>query len=122
MFWHDRWPRVCRFREAMIDGLSDAPTYHKNSTRSFQRRLPLGAEVQPGGGVHFRVWAPALDWLTIEVGADPELTAARAIEAVEEEGGYFSVFVPDATAGMFYRLRTEAGAAPDPASRFQPNG
>ena len=24
-----------------------------------KRRLPIGAEPQPQGGVHFRVWAPA---------------------------------------------------------------
>ena len=27
--------------------------------RTMTRRLPVGAEVDPAGGVHFRVWAPA---------------------------------------------------------------
>ncbi|MGH9319343.1 MAG: hypothetical protein ACRD3V_05565 [Vicinamibacteria bacterium] len=29
------------------------------SAGAFIRRLPLGAEAQPDGGVHFRLWAPA---------------------------------------------------------------
>src|SRR5690606_25766983 len=32
------------------------------------RRLPIGAEVQPGGGVHFRVWAPRRERVDVVVG------------------------------------------------------
>src|SRR5437588_138280 len=36
-----------------------------------QRRLPVGAEVQPGGGVHFRVWAPARTRVEVAFDGDP---------------------------------------------------
>ena len=36
------------------------------------RRLPVGAEPQPGGGVHFRVWAPRCREVVVEIeGLDP---------------------------------------------------
>ena len=31
------------------------------------RRLPIGAEPQPGGGVHFRVWAPRRKRVVVEL-------------------------------------------------------
>ena len=34
---------------------------------SWQRRLHVGAEVQPQGGVHFRVWAPLRRAVTVEL-------------------------------------------------------
>jgi len=85
------------------------------------RRLPCGAEVLPGGGVHFRVWAPRRRRVEVvfETGGAP---AAVALEA--EDGGYFSAHAPQARAGMDYRFRLDGGAElyPDPASRFQPEG
>lgn len=81
------------------------------------RRLPIGAEVQPGGGVHFRVWAPRRRRVAVALdGGDHPLRA--------EEGGYFSGFVGEATAGDRYWLRVddERERYPDPASRFQPDG
>jgi len=82
------------------------------------RRLPVGAEVQPSGGAHFRVWAP--DRLRVDVvfegAADP--VALRA-----EPGGYFGGLAPGVPAGTRYRYRLDGGDAfPDPASRFQPEG
>ena len=85
---------------------------------TFARRLPIGAEPPPGGGVHFRVWAPRCRELAIEIeGLAPVSLAA-------EPGGYFSGSVREARAGMRYRLRPDRGdgAWPDPASRFQPDG
>ena len=83
------------------------------------RRLPVGAEVVPGG-VHVRVWAPG----------------KRSIEVVPEGGGghrpapldrdgpeHFAGIVPDLVTGARYRLRVDGGRPlPDPASRFQPEG
>ena len=83
------------------------------------RRLPVGAEVQSGGGTHFRVWAPAARTVDVvfEGGARPVLPMKR------EDGGYFSGFAAHAAAGTRYRLRLHGGVAlPDPASRFQPEG
>lgn len=85
---------------------------------SAQRRLPVGAEVQPGGGVHFRVWAPAATRIAValEGGSVHALTA--------EPDGYFSGFVAAAGVGTRYRFRLDGqdNALPDPASRCQPDG
>jgi maltooligosyltrehalose trehalohydrolase len=81
------------------------------------RRLPVGAEIQPGaGGVHFRVWAPGRKTVHVSM--------QRGEAALAAEGnGYFSGVIPAAEAGTRYRYRLDAGDAyPDPASRFQPEG
>jgi maltooligosyltrehalose trehalohydrolase len=85
------------------------------------RRLPIGAEVLPGGGVHFRVWAPhrrRVEVVTESEGAEAS-TVLRA-----EDGGYFSGLAVQAGAGTLYRFRLdeEEKLYPDPVSRFQPEG
>jgi maltooligosyltrehalose trehalohydrolase len=81
------------------------------------RRVPVGAEVQPGGGVHFRVWAPG--HLRVEVVLEGGLEIALHAEA----GGYWSGLVGQARPGQRYRYRVDGeGPFPDPASRFQPDG
>ena len=82
------------------------------------RRLPIGAEPQSGGGVHFRLWAPRCREAVVEIeGLEPE-----ALQS--ETDGYFSLWSLPARAGMRYRFRLDRGEAalPDPASRFQPEG
>jgi maltooligosyltrehalose trehalohydrolase len=79
---------------------------------NIRRRYPIGAEVLPNGGVHFRVWAPIREKLEVVIGNQ------RAIELSREAGGYFSGLVADVKAGTCYRF----GRFPDPASRFQPHG
>jgi maltooligosyltrehalose trehalohydrolase len=80
------------------------------------RRLPIGAEVQPDG-VHFRVWAPSADQLTV-VTADP-----REQPLKRDPEGYFAGFVPGLGHGDRYRYRLDRGEPlPDPASRCQPQG
>ena len=82
------------------------------------RRLPVGAECQRSGGVHFRVWAPRCQAVSVRIeGFEPVLLEAEA-------GGYFSGLVPEAGSGTRYRfcLDGETPGAPDPASRFQPEG
>jgi maltooligosyltrehalose trehalohydrolase len=44
------------------------------------------------------------------------------IELRDEGNGYYSAFVPDATAGARYWYRLDGDLSPDPASRFQPDG
>ena len=87
-----------------------------------QRSLPVGAEVQPGAGVHFRVWAPGSSKVTLLLSDHEDLADARLCPLVREEDGYWSVAVGDASTGMFYRYQLDDGAFPDIASRFQPNG
>ncbi|WP_165075107.1 malto-oligosyltrehalose trehalohydrolase [Paludisphaera rhizosphaerae] len=90
-------------REAGIESFQD------------ERRLPIGAEVRPGG-VHFRVWAPKRR--KVEV-----VLEGQAVALEPEAGGYFSGFVAGPGAGAVYQYRLDGeGSFPDPASRFQPKG
>ncbi len=90
------------------------------------RRLPVGAEVQPGGGVHFRVWAPRRKRVDVVLLAAGSMEADRTSPShrPQAEGdGCFSGFVARATAGLRCRYRLDGDACPpDPASRFQPDG
>jgi maltooligosyltrehalose trehalohydrolase len=85
---------------------------------SITRRLPVGAEPQQDGGVHFRLWAPAARevWLVIDAGVTHRMAP--------EPGGYFSALVKTVGAGARYGFRLDGGERrlPDPVSRFQPEG
>src|SRR3954464_14899573 len=96
----------------------------RSSAMSGGRRFPIGAEVLPEGGVHFRVWAPRRQSMSLLLGTGPELDLQTAAPAPmqSEEGGYFSLFLKDAKPGMFYKFRFTSGTFPDPASRCQPQG
>lgn len=82
-----------------------------------RRRFHVGAELQPGGGVHFRVWAPRARSVMLHLDG-----TEHALEA--EPDGHHSLHVPSARAGAHYgyRLNDDARILPDPASRFQPDG
>jgi maltooligosyltrehalose trehalohydrolase len=92
------------------------------------RRLPIGAEPQPDGGAHFRVWAPARRRVSVVMaesgssGTPVGSGLSRTLHA--ENGGYFSGLVADARPGDLYwfRLDHDERLYPDPASRFQPQG
>ena len=80
------------------------------------RRLPIGAEVAPSGGVHFRVWAPKRR--RVEVESDGAFT-----ELERDAHGYFAGLVPGLANGSRYKFRLDGDRRfPDPASRFQPEG
>jgi maltooligosyltrehalose trehalohydrolase len=99
------------------DVRSDLPVFDQVRV---ERRLPVGADVHPNYGSHFRVWAPRRKRVevVVEVGGEK-----RAHELTAEPNGYFSGFVADARHGTLYRYRLDGGDAfPDPASRFQPEG
>src|SRR5688572_13625787 len=83
------------------------------------RRFPVGAEAQPSGGTHFRVWAPAPRnvELVIKRGERP---CPVALE--RETDGYYSAFVGNAGPGDRYQYRIDGQLLADPASRFQPEG
>lgn len=91
------------------------------------RRLPVGAEVLAGGGVHFRVWAPRRKTVQVVIEGGPGYLGADGAQAIElgrEADGYFSGAVPGTNDGTLYRYRLDSGGDlfPDPASRFQPEG
>ncbi len=89
----------------------------------FVRKYPAGAEMAPGGGVHFRVWAPRFKSVSLLLltGAGDWAKAER-IELSRDDHGYHQALVPKATAGMVYKYDLGHGSFPDPASRFQPEG
>jgi len=92
------------------------------------RRLAAGADVQPDGSTHFRVWAPRPRDIRlvieqrieqrIEPGSGPEVEVPLA----HEGDGYLSARVPDVGAGDRYRYRLDGRLFADPASRCQPEG
>ena len=77
--------------------------------------LPFGAELQSGGGVRLRFFAPAAKAVQLEM-------EGHAPAAMHADGhGWHELQVRDAGAGARYRYRLPDGTAvPDPASRFQP--
>src|SRR5258708_17911072 len=95
-----------------------------STTARLHRRLPVGAEVTPGG-VHSRVWSPGHRrvGLVAKTRFDCE-SPAVTIELRQESEGYFSSRVPQLTAGAHYGFLLEGHShvLPDPASRFQPQG
>jgi maltooligosyltrehalose trehalohydrolase len=89
------------------------------------RHLPVGADIMPSGGVHFRVWAP--DVRNVDVIASParDLSTPAATTRLErEDSGYHSGLVEIAGPGWCYKYRLDdaPSAYPDPATRFQPEG
>ncbi len=84
------------------------------------RRLPVGAEAHPAGGVHFRVWAPESKHVAVELERDRR--KADSFPLKPEKNGYFSEWISIAKAGDRYKFRLDTGAFPDPVSRFQPEG
>jgi maltooligosyltrehalose trehalohydrolase len=87
------------------------------------RRFPIGAEVQPEGGAHFRVWAPSRR--RVEVVMDPADGGGQNVTLLQTQGaGYFGGLARWAQAGVRYwfRLDDEEQFYPDPASRYQPEG
>ena len=89
-------------------------------TQNITRRLPVGAEVLPQGGIHFRVWAPKVRSVQLVMEGDAEV----ALSEESHNQGIFSGFVANANHSTRYRFRLGEGSElfPDPASRFQPEG
>ncbi len=88
------------------------------------RRLALGAEALPEGGVDFRVWAPRRRRVEVVFEPGPGTAQPPPPTALEPEpDGYFAGVVEAAAPGSLYRFRLDGeGPYPDPASRFQPDG
>ncbi|KAA5606317.1 malto-oligosyltrehalose trehalohydrolase [Roseospira marina] len=86
--------------------------------------MPFGAEVLPEGGVRFRLWAPdvetvALEIVTGEAAHGLAVTDRQTMVAIGD--GWWMLEVPDAGPDTLYRYRLPDGlAVPDPASRHQP--
>ncbi len=78
--------------------------------------MPFGAQVA-GGGTRFRLWAPACERVTLELGRE----TSRAVEMTAQEGGFHEARVEGVAAGTAYAFRLPDGTrVPDPASRSNP--
>ena len=88
------------------------------------RRLPVGAEVLPNGGVHFRVWAPRAGKLALVLRGMKGTKPPNEMPMMPEDKGYWSCTQADAAAGSDYGFRIDGSEKiyPDPASRCQPEG
>jgi len=83
--------------------------------------LPVGAELQREGGVHYRVWAPNRRGVDVVLEEGPG--AGETIELIPENDGYFSGVATVAGVGTLYRFRLDGKESyPDPVSRYQPKG
>ena len=92
--------RTCRGRRAAgMDGTDQDQGWNPG------RRLPIGAEARPGGGVHFRVWAPRHPAVAVEFDDD----AVEALLLAPAGNGYYSGTAPAAGAGTGYRFRLGDG-------------
>ena len=97
------------------------------SARHMQSRrvFPVGAEVLPRGGVHFRVWAPRCRTLRLvlePIGAASSGGPEISIELERERPGYFSGYSAEAKSGQHYRFRLDERRQllPDPLPGFSP--
>jgi malto-oligosyltrehalose trehalohydrolase len=76
---------------------------------------PHGAEIRPGGSVRFRLWAPAIDRVQIEI-----LGQGCPIPMESRDGGWHE-WITEVPVGTRYRFVLADGLrVPDPASRYQP--
>lgn len=98
----------------------------EESAAPAKRRMPVGAEIIPGGGVHFRVWAPGRSSVAVVLDpSEPEADReAKEFPLQNDNNGCFSVLLAQVAAGALYRFRLDDDPQPysDPASRFQPSG
>ena len=83
-------------------------------------QFDLGARVLKDQGTRFRIWAPKAAAVSVLILSGK---AAGTVAMQPEEKGYFSVTVPGAADGDRYLYQPDdRPAAPDPVSRFQPEG
>jgi maltooligosyltrehalose trehalohydrolase len=88
-----------------------------------QERVPrLGAWVEAGVGVSWRVWAPGHRTLEVVLHGQGA-SAGSTLPMKEEAPGFFSATLGGVGAGVRYKLRVDGeGPFPDPWSRSQPEG
>ena len=88
-----------------------------------RRRLPVGAEVLPAGGVHFRVWAPAPAARRGRARGGPRrATASRCTPEARRLLRRHGRAAAAAGTPLPLPPRRRRELLPDPASRFQPDG
>jgi len=89
----------------------------------YRRRMPIGAEVQSAGGVHFRLWSTTSSTVSVRVSGDSEVQNSPAQVFLASEGNqYFSGYVTEAKPGDFYKFMIDDRLFPDPVARAQYGG
>ena len=79
----------------------------------FAHALPFGASLQPNGTTRFRIWAPSLVGMALQI-------EGQAAVPMQEEAGGWHVAEVRCGPGTHYRYRLPDGMlVPDPASRLQ---
>ncbi|NTX55193.1 malto-oligosyltrehalose trehalohydrolase [Myxococcus sp. CA039A] len=88
-----------------------------------QAKVPsLGAWVEAGSRVRWRVWAPGHQRVEVVL-HDARGEPGRVLPMTPERDGYFVAVLEGQGAGVLYKLRVDgAGPFPDPWSRSQPMG
>jgi len=71
----------------------------------FVRHLPIGAEVQPDGSTHFRVWAP--DPRDVRLVLECDGGRSRDVAMTSEPDGYYSAHVAGFGHGHRYRYQLD---------------
>jgi maltooligosyltrehalose trehalohydrolase len=83
---------------------------------SYAHKMPFGAEVLKGGGVKFRLWAPKVAAVSVDL-------SSKKFPMNRLDDGWFELVTNEAVTGTHYRFAIEQDrGVPDPASRFQPLG
>ncbi len=83
-----------------------------------RHEMPFGAQLLPGGGARFRLWAPGASRVELMIGSANDVATPMA--ALSE--GWFEVVVAQAEAAKRYAFRIDGGlVVPDPASRSNPD-
>ena len=102
--------------------MADSPR-NPEKRSPYVRRLPVGAEVQPQGGVHFRVWAPRCQSVKVQVNSQAGETR-QPMALAGEEDGYFSGFDRAASAGdrYWFLLDDDTSRIPDRIATFASTG
>lgn len=78
--------------------------------------MPFGAEVKVDGSVRFRLYAPAIEQVQLQLDTQPDPLRLR-----RDRDGWHELITGAARIGTCYRFLLPDGlAVPDPASRFQP--
>jgi maltooligosyltrehalose trehalohydrolase len=85
-----------------------------------RRRLPVGADTQPDGSTHFRVWAPKPRDVALVI--DDANGKHQEVALTNDGEGYFTALVADVGPGHRYWYSLDGRLFADPASRFQPDG
>jgi maltooligosyltrehalose trehalohydrolase len=84
------------------------------------RRLPIGADPQPDGSTHFRVWAPQPREVALVI--EEANGKHHEVRLTDEGEGYFAARVAEVGPGRRYWYQLDGRLFADPTSRFQPDG